>query len=143
MRGHRFGRLAAALAAAALLACQQKSPEEDLMKKVEPVGSWLATLEMSGQKWAANSVPTSFVKNATSAARKQLEKSAKEVTKSPARPEVRNPVRQVIVEAQTASAGLRQAVEANDRPRLAQEVARLAGLHTRFEALQKAVEGPP
>lgn len=126
-----------------LLACQPKSPEEDLMKKVEPVGSWLASLEMTGQKWAANSVPTSFVRNMTSAARKQLEKASEEAAKSPARPTVRNPLQQVIAEARTANAGLRQAVEANDRRRLAREVARLGELHMRFEALRKAEEGGP
>jgi hypothetical protein len=143
VRGRTAGRLAAALAAAVLLACQQKSPEEDLMKKVEPVGSWLASLEMTGQKWAANSVPTSFVRNITAVARKQLEKAAEEAGRSRARPGLRNPLRQILAEAQAANAGLRQAVAANDRRRLAREVSHLAGLHTRFEALRKAEEGAP
>ncbi|HKH47980.1 MAG TPA: hypothetical protein VKM72_25255 [Thermoanaerobaculia bacterium] len=129
------------LVTAAFLACQPKSPEEELLTKVEPVGSWIATLEMTGQKWTANSVPTSFVRNSTSAARKQLEKAAKEATKSPARPEVRLPLQRVIAEAEAASAGLRQAVEANDRPRLSRELGRLAGLRVRFAALRKAGEG--
>jgi hypothetical protein len=137
-----FAKLAATLAAAAvLLACQPKSLEDDLLKKVEPVGSWLASLEMTGEKWAANSVPTSFVRNITGVARKQLEKAAEEARRSRARPTLRNPLRQILAEARAANAGLRQAVAANDRRRLAREVARLAGLHTRFEALQKAWEG--
>lgn len=135
--------MAVAWAAAALLACQPKSPEEDLMKKVEPVGSWLASLEMTGQKWAANSVPASFVKNITAVARKQIDKAAEEAAKSPARPEVREPLQKILAEASAASAGLRQAVAANDRRRLAQEVARLERLQARFEALQKAEEGGP
>lgn len=143
MRGHVLARMAVAWAAAALLACQPKSPEEDLMKKVEPVGSWLASLEMTGQKWAANSVPASFVKNITAVARKQIDKAAEEAAKSPARPEVREPLQKILAEASAASAGLRQAVAANDRRRLAQEVARLERLQARFEALQKAEEGGP
>ena len=143
MRGHGLVKMAVAWAAAVLLACQPKSPEQDLMKKVEPVGSWLASLEMTGQKWAANSVPTSFVRNITSAARKQLDKAAAEAGQSTARPTLRDPLRKILAEAQTANAGLRQAVAANDRHQLAQEVARLAGLHARFEALQKAEEGGP
>ena len=126
----------AAVATVVLLACQEKSPEQELLKKVEPVGSWLASLEMAGQKWNANSVPTSFVKSTTSAARKELEKAAEDAAKSRARPEIRNPLRQILAEAQAANAGLRQAVEANDRSRLAREIGRLGGLRTRFEALQ-------
>jgi len=141
VRGHTFARMAVACAAAVLLACQPKSPEEDLLKKVEPVGSWLASLEMTGQKWAANSVPTSFVRNMTSSARKQLDKAAEEAGRSTARPALRDPLRKILAEARTANAGLRQAVATNDRQRLAQEVAGLAGLRTRLETLRKTWEG--
>lgn len=131
----------AVAATVVLLACQEKPPEQELLKKVEPVGSWLATLEMVGQKWNANSVPTSFVKSTTSAARKELEKAAEDAGQSRARPEIRNPLRQILAEAQAANAGLRQAVEANDRSRLAREIGRLGALRARFEAWQKAGEG--
>jgi len=133
--------MVAAAATVVLLACQEKPPEQELLKKVEPVGSWLSTLEMVGQKWNANSVPTSFVKSTTSAARKELETAAEEAAQSRARPEIRNPLRQILAEAQAANAGLRQAVEANDRSRLAREIGRLGGLRIRFEALQKVGEG--
>jgi|SRR5829696_2996478 len=134
----------AVLAALALIACQQKSPEEELLKKVEPVGSWLATLEMLGQKWAANSVPASFVETTVSAARKAFEKAAEEAAKSAARPELRAPLGQLVSEAEAASAGLRRAVEAGDRPGVARQVALLAGLHARFEALRAPPgEGAP
>jgi len=113
------------------------------LTKVDPVGSWLATLEMTGQKWGANSVPTSFVKSTTSVAGKQLEKAAREVDRSRARPGVRSPLQRLIAEAGAANAGLRQAVEASDRRRLAEEVGRLGGLRARFEALRKAGEGAP
>jgi hypothetical protein len=126
----------AVLAAVALLACQQKPPEEELLKKLEPVGSWLATLQMLGQKWNANSVPTSFVKTTLSAAGKEFEKAAEETAKSKARPAVRDPLRQLVAEAQAASADLRHAVEAADRPGVARQVGRLAALHQRFEALR-------
>ncbi len=137
------GKMAAVLAAAALLACQPKPPEEELLKKVEPVGSWLASLEMAGQKWGANSVPTSFVRSTSKVAGKQFEKAAEEAAMSKARPEVRLPLQRVIAEAGAANAGLRQAVESNDRRRLALEVGRLGGLRVRFEALRKAGEESP
>jgi hypothetical protein len=136
-----LARMAVVCTAAVLLACPPKSPEDDLLKKVEPVGSWLASLEMTGQKWAANSVPASFVRNITAVARKQLETASEEASRSKARPAMRNPLQQILAEARAANAGLRQSVEANDRHRLAVEVTRLARLHTRFEALRKAWEG--
>jgi hypothetical protein len=129
------------LAAVVLFACQQKSPEEDLLQKISPIGSWLASLEMTGQKWAANSVPASFVRTTVGTARKELDKAAEEAAKSKARPTVLSPVRQLVAEARAASDGLRKAVEANDRPGVAREVGRLAQLHDRFEALQKALGG--
>jgi hypothetical protein len=126
----------AILAAALLLACQKKSPEEDLLHKVEPVGSWLASLQMAGEKWNANSVPTSFVKTTLSAAGKEFEKAAEEAAKSKARPAVRDPLRQLVTEAQAASADLRHAVEAGDHAGAARQAGRLAALHQRFEALR-------
>ncbi|HEX9942546.1 MAG TPA: hypothetical protein VGG03_11045 [Thermoanaerobaculia bacterium] len=123
-----------------LLACQQKSPEEKLLKSVEPAGSWVAALEMVGQKWAANSVPTSFVKNSVSAAGKEFEKVAREAAKSQARPELRAAVRGLVAEAQAAGEGLKRAVEANDRGAVARDVGRLSALRARFETLTKGGE---
>jgi hypothetical protein len=127
----RFG----GILAIAFLACQQKSPEEELLKQAEPVGSWLATLQMAGEKWAANSVPTSFLKNSVSAAGKEFEKVGAQAAKSRARPEIREPLRSLIADSEAASAGLRRAVEANDRSGAAREVGRVAALHARFMAL--------
>lgn len=130
-------RALVSIAAVALLACQQKSPEEELLSKVEPAGSWVSTLEMVGQKWAANSVPTSFVRNSVSAARKEFEKVTKEAAKSEARPDLRAAVRGLVFEAQAAGEGLRRAVEANDRGAVARETSRLTALQGRFQALSQ------
>jgi hypothetical protein len=131
------------VAAAVLLACQAKPPEEQLLKAAEPVGSWLATLEMAGRKWEANSVPASFVGSTVSAAGDELEKVAKEAAKSRARPGMREPLGRLVAEAQTAGDGLRRAVEADDRRQAAREVAVLGGLRARFEAWKRAAGGAP
>jgi hypothetical protein len=140
---HLFVRIAAILALSVVLACQAKSPEEKLLKTVEPAGSWIGTLEMTGQKWGANSVPTSFVRSTTKVARKQLEKMGEEAAGSAARPAVKIPWQRLIAETGSACAGLRQSVEVNDRGRLAREVARLGALRARFTALQDAGTGAP
>jgi hypothetical protein len=119
------------------LACQSKSPDEQLLKAVQPVGSWLASLEMTGRKWNANSVPASFVRNTTAAALEEIGKAAEESSKSNARPELREPLRRLLAEAKDAGIGLRRAADAGDRTGVAREVGRLAALHARFEALAK------
>ena len=143
VRGQRLTRLGAVVAAVVLLACQSKSPEEKLLKSAEPIGSWLAALEMAGRKWAANSVPASFVRSSVSAAGDQFKKVAKGAATSETRPEVREPLRRLVADAEAAGEGLRRAVEANDRRQVAREVALLAGLRARFEAWKRAPGGTP
>ena len=123
------------------LSCQSKSPEEKLLKAVQPVGSWLASLEMTGQKWSANSVPASFVRSTSKAAHEAIAKAAEETAQSDARPELRDPLRALLAESGDAGDGLRRAVDAGDRPAVAREVGRLAALHARFEALVQAQGG--
>jgi len=142
-RGRLLTRLCIVVAAAVLLACPSKSPEEKLLKAAEPLGSWLATLEMAGRKWAANSVPASFVGSSVSAAGDELEKMAREAAESKARPGMREPLGRLVAEAQTAGDGLHRAVEADDRRQAAREVAVLGGLRARFEAWKRAAGGAP
>lgn len=125
------------LVLALVLACQSKSPEEQLLKTVQPVGSWLASLEMTGRKWSANSVPASFVRNMTAAALELIETASEEASKSAARPGLREPLRSLLADARDAGIGLRRAVDAGDRTAVAREVERLAALRARFEALAK------
>jgi hypothetical protein len=130
------------MATGAVFACQHKSPEQELLDKAEPAGSWIPTLQMAGEKWVANSVPASFVKTTCKAADKDLDQAAQEAAKSKARPEVREPLRQLISETRAAGAGLRKAAEANDRPEVSRQAGQLAALRQRFEAWKKGV-GPP
>lgn len=134
--------VAAILAAALLLACQKKSPEEDLLHKVEPVGSWLASLQMAGEKWAANSLPSSFLRSSLEAARKEFDKADEEAAKSKARAEVTAPLRKLLVEAEAATTALERGIEAGHRDEVARQASRFAGLRARFEALQNAGKAP-
>ncbi|MES1243596.1 MAG: hypothetical protein ABUT39_18460 [Acidobacteriota bacterium] len=120
-----------------LIACQPSSPEEQLLKTVQPVGSWLASLEMTGRKWSSNSVPASFVEAMTASAREAIGKAAEEAAKSSARPGLRDPLRALLAEAEEAGRDLRRAVDQDDRAGVARSVGRLSALHARFEALTK------
>jgi hypothetical protein len=136
-------RCRAILVAAALFAsCRHKSPEQELLDKADPAGSWIATLQMAGEKWGANSVPASFVKTTCEAADEDLDQAGQETAKSKARPEVRDPLHQLISLTRVADANLYQAVAANDRPEAARQAGRLAALRQRFEAWKKSVSPP-
>ena len=129
------------LATGALLACQSQSPEEELVQQARPAGSWLATLRWTGEQWAANSVPESFVRTTSAEAGKDLDKLADAAKKSKARPEVRQPLQGLLGEGKAAGDALEKAVEADDRPGVARQVARLAALQARFNAWQQQGQG--
>ncbi|HSS51224.1 MAG TPA: hypothetical protein VLX28_19965 [Thermoanaerobaculia bacterium] len=136
-------RYRAVLVAAALLAaCRHQTPEQELLDKAGSAGSWISTLQMAGEKWLANSVPTSFIKTTCKAADDDLDQAAQEAAESKARPEVRDPLRQVISQSRAAETSLRRAAEVNDRPEAARQANRLAVLRKQFEAWKKSV-GPP
>ena len=139
------GRRYRAIFAAAVLfaACRHQTPEQDLSDKADPAASWIATLQMTGEKWIANSVPTAFVKTTWQAAREDLQQTARDAADSKARPEVRDPLRRLIAETRAAGFGLLQATEANDRPAAARETGRLASLSKQFAAWKKKSVGPP
>ena len=130
------------VAAALFVACRHPSPEQDLADKADPAASWISALQMAGETWIANSVPTSFVKTTWQAAREDLQQAAQDAAESKARPEVRDPLRRLIAETRAAGFSLLQAAEANDRPGAAREARRLAGLRRQFEAWKKGVSPP-
>src|SRR3954447_868293 len=132
----------AAILLTVLASCRHKSPEQELLDKADSAGSWIATLQMTGEKWIANSVPTSFVKTTWQSAREDLEQTAQDAAQSKARPAVRESLRDLISETRAAGSSLRQAAEANDRPGAQLQAGRLAALRQRFEAWKKSV-GPP
>jgi hypothetical protein len=134
--------LTLAVAAGLLLACAQQSPEEKLLDAARPAASWLATLRMTGEQWIANSVPKSFVKATVAEARTDLGKVAEEAGKSPARPEARLPLQQLMREARAVGLGLERAVEAGDRPGAARQVAQVAALQERIAAWQRQLGQP-
>lgn len=130
-------RTALAAALGLCLACSSQSPEEKILDTAQTTISWIATLRMTGEQWSANSVPTSFVATTVEAARGDLEQEADDAAKSKAAPDVRDPFRQIVTEARAVGKKLSQATEANDRPAVAREVARLAALQASLEALRK------
>lgn len=133
---------AVAVAAALSVSCQKQNPEQDLLQKVEPVGSWLAALRMTGEKWTANGVPAAFVRTTAEAARGPLEQAAQDDEDSKARPAVRDPLRQLISESRTAGDRLRRAAESDDRKAAQPVLQELAALQARFAEIRKAGEEP-
>lgn len=138
--GRRCGTIF--VAAVLLASCRHQSPEQDLLDKAAPAASWISTLQMTGEKWTANSVPTSFVTTTCQAADEDLGQTADAAAESKARPEVRDPLRLLISQIRTSEARLRHAATADDRQEAASQSQRLAALRREFEAWKKSV-GPP
>jgi hypothetical protein len=128
-----------ALAASALLACQSKSPEEELLQQAQPAGSWIATLRFSGEQWIANRVPASFVENTVDAARDELGKVIQSARESEVRPEVRASLQRLMTDARATGAGLARAVDAGDRPGVARQVGRLAAIQQELAAWRQGL----
>jgi hypothetical protein len=130
------------LLALLLVACSSQSPTEKLAKTADPVGSWLATLQMTAEAWSENRVPTHFAQDTATAADKKLAKIAKEAAKSPAAPAVREPLRRLVDDAETATHALEALLDRGDRHAARAAAARLQALGDRFDAWKQSVEGP-
>ncbi|HEX4966284.1 MAG TPA: hypothetical protein VF173_36080 [Thermoanaerobaculia bacterium] len=131
----------AILLATALLGCRHPSPEDELAGRARLAASWAASLQMLGEKWLANSVPTTFVRDTCAAAGDDLAQADEDAAKSQAAPAQKDRLRQSIALARTAAKALKRDAEDGDRPGAAREVQRLADLKSTLTALAR--EGEP
>jgi|ERR1700681_674961 len=139
--GRRCGAIFVAAALLALFAaCLDKSPEQALRDKAGFASSWAASLQMAGEKWIANSVPTSFVRTTCEAAGEDLHQAAAEAANLKPRSKERDSLRRLISQTAAAGTALRRAAEENDRLGAAQEVRRLAEIHRDLDAVAKPGE---
>ena len=121
-------------------ACTAKTPAEKLVAAAEPVGSWLATLQMTAEKWGANSVPAHFARDTAKAAAKQLEKAAATADESPAPAAMREPLRRLLAESRAATRDFQRAVRVGDRAAAAAAASRFHALGDAFDKWKQAAE---
>src|SRR5437867_4944466 len=119
-----------------IAACSHKTPEQKLLDDVDPAASWVATLQLAGEKWLADSVPTSFVRGCVGGAEKEFDKTSKAIGKSPARPALRDKIRRQIEIARAAAGHLKEAVQKNDRLAVADSVKQFAAAHAALQDSQ-------
>ena len=122
-------------------ACHQQPPAAKLAGQAKPVGSWLATLQMTAEAWTANSVPTHFARDTVAAAKKAIEKSADGARSSDAAPAVREPLRRLLDESQRAIGDFAAAIERGDRRAAPAQAARFHALAERFDAWERTATG--
>ena len=108
-------RLFVCLAIALIAACSHKTADEKLLDAADPVASWSATLQLASETWLANSVPSSFARATVDAARKEFDKTGKEVAQSQARQQLRDAIKVQLDNLQAAAGDFKQAIEKNDR----------------------------
>jgi hypothetical protein len=120
----------------ALSACEAKSPEQTLIKAAAPATSWVATLQMASEMWAANSVPTAYVRDSIAAARKTFQKTDKAIGDSDADESVKRSLRQDVRRADVLASSLDAALEMPDRRRAVDPLTHeLAELHRSLKQL--------
>lgn len=124
--------------ATVIFSCQKQSPEEALLKSAEPVASWLATLRMTSEKWAANSAPSRFVRSTAQTADDSFEQAERDAEKSKADPGLREPFHRLFADSRSACDQLQRAAEANDRAAALPIAQRLIALQGELAALRKA-----
>jgi len=124
--------------ATVFLSCQPQNPEKALLKSAEPVASWLATLQMTSEKWAANSAPSRFVRSTAQAADDSFEQAERDAEKSKADPALREPFHRLFADSRSACDQLQRAAVANDRAAALPIAQRLAGLQKELAELRKA-----
>lgn len=122
------------------LACGSQPPAQQLAKDADPVGSWIATLQMTAEKWGANSVPAHFARDTAKSAAKQLEKAAKTADESPAPPSLREPLRRLIAQSRAATSDFQRVVAAGDRRGAAASAARFQALGDAFDQWKQSAE---
>lgn len=120
------------------VACGAQPPAQQLAKDAEPVGSWIATLQMTAEKWGSNSVPAHFARDTAKSAVKQLEKAATTAGESPAPPAVRDPLRRLIAQSRAATGDFQRLLAAGDRRRAGAAAARFHALGDAFDQWQQA-----
>jgi hypothetical protein len=120
----------------AIAACGHKTPEQKLLDTIDPADSWIATLQLTGEKWLANSVPTRFVRSTVDAAKKDFEKVGKALDQSDAPRPMILTVRHQLEVATAAAGDVSQAVQKNDRRTVEMSVRRFAAAHAALQQLQ-------
>jgi hypothetical protein len=95
------------LAVALLAACSRQTPDEQLKKDFEPVKSWAATIQLTGERWHRNSVPAAFVRATIAAAEKEYESAAQSIDQSSAGKDLRDQLKRELDADRTAAQRLK------------------------------------
>jgi hypothetical protein len=119
-----------------IAACSHKTSDQKLLEAAEPAASWIATLQMTAEKWLGNSVPSLFVRATVDAANAAFDKTGKAVAQSEARQELRDAIKRQLEIAQAASRDFKQAVGKNDRRLVAICAQRFAAAHSALQQLE-------
>ena len=124
-----------------LAACSHNTPDQQLIEAADPAASWVATLQLAGENWLANSAPTSFVRATIGSALKAFDKTGKTIAQSQARRELREEIRRPLEVAQAAAGDLDHAIEKGDRRAAAEAVRRFAEASAALRHVQRQKAG--
>lgn len=108
-----------------LTACSSQSSGDKVVKEVVTIASWTHTVQMVGDAWLHDDVPTSYAKHTLSQAQEKLQKEAEKLAKIDAtqkHPQVLQQLKQL----EDTVAQMSKAVERNDRAVVSQQMQQLS-----------------
>jgi hypothetical protein len=124
-----------------LLGCSRSNAEQQLLKDTSAAADWVPALQMTAEKWAANSVPRRFVRSAAEAAGKELNKTLETIRKSNADGELRQRLERDFREAGEIASVLQAAAEKGDPRIVTSRLRDLQRLHQDLESLDERYGG--
>lgn len=127
-----------ALLAVLLAACAAQTPQKRLFDELDSATSWMATLQFAGEKWIANSVPDSFLRDCVRAAVPVLQNGIRSIDASQAPDDLRQELRLQLNRSIELAGALRSAMSRGDRAAAARIVAQLRAANAAVQRLESA-----
>ena len=118
------------------------SDREKLAKELEPARSWAATLQLAGESWLGNRVPSAYLGRTAGEARESLTKSGTSVAQLvEAPPALRDRALATLAQAAATADSMAGAIERRDTLQLRRELAQIGALGNALDSLVKQAKG--
>ena len=121
---------------ALLAACAAETPQKKLFGELDSATSWMATLQFAGEKWIANSVPDSFLRDCVGTAVPVFQDGIQSIDASRAPGDLRRELRLQLNRSIELAFGLRSAMSRGDRAAATRIVAQLRAANAVVQRLE-------
>lgn len=143
--GHRLRRSARVVLAwtGIAMAAGCSSDLQKLAKELEPARSWTATLQLAGESWLGNRVPSAYVRRTAGEAREQIAKSGKTVAQLVDTPAgLRDRAVGTLARAAATADSIARAIERVDTLQLRRDLAEIGVVSRTLDSLVRQARSP-